>query len=690
MKVVLQDGIKDCGICCLLSIIRFYGGDISKEYLREVTNTTKSGVSAYKLLEGAEKIGFRGYGVKGDLENIDKNNLPCLSHLIMNKSYQHFVVIYDIDDKRKKVLIMDPAKGKKVLSFSEFRLLSSGNFIYLKPIKKLPIISYDKVIFNGIRKFSKKRVLMIIFITILSILYFIINIVTAFHFKYLLEYVINYSLESNLFFISFFLLLFYLFKELFLFIRNNLLLKWTSMFDYYITLATFKRIIFLPYLYYKNRTTGEVVSRIRDLSTIKSFIAKLFCFFTTDLLTMIVFGYFMFYISAKLTIYSFLLISVITFYNFFISRYKRKSLKNTNIKEECINSHIIEALTGVDALKGLHVENFFVNKFKVKYKNYLDSFYKLSLLYEVDLFIKDSINSILLIIIYGVGAYLVIDNKINIASLFVYQGLLNCFINSFNNICDIQKEYSIYKTALERIEDMFTIGEEKFIGGGYYNLYSLNGDIKYHNLSYSYNKTLLFDKLSLTIKSGSKVLLTGSSGVGKSSLVKMLMGYIPVDFGMIKINNIDINHYHLEVLRSKITYVTGNECLFSGTIYDNITLNRTISKEEVEDISKLVLVDEVVLNDSLGYQAIVEENGFNFSGGERQRIVLARTLLKSSDIYIFDEALGQIDIEREKIILSNMFKYLKDKTVIVVSHRFNNQDLFDKVLKLDQGVIYEN
>ena len=86
---------------------------------------------------------------------------------------------------------------------------------------------------------------------------------------------------------------------------------------------------------------------------------------------------------------------------------------------------------------------------------------------------------------------------------------------------------------------------------------------------------------------------------------------------------------------------------------------------------------------------MVEENGFNFSGGERQRIVLARTLLKDSDIYIFDESLSQIDVEKERIILKNIFKYLKDKTIIVVSHRFNNSDLFDKVLKLENGDVYE-
>ena len=146
MKVVLQDGIKDCGICCLLSVIRFYDGDVSKEYLREITNTNKSGVSAYDLIEGAKSIGFDAVGVKGDLSKIEKNNLPCLAHVIVNKSYKHFVVIYDIDFKRNKVLIMDPAKGKVILNMSEFKLMSSMNYIFLKPVKTLPVFNKSKII----------------------------------------------------------------------------------------------------------------------------------------------------------------------------------------------------------------------------------------------------------------------------------------------------------------------------------------------------------------------------------------------------------------------------------------------------------------------------------------------------------------------------------------------------------------
>ena len=169
----------------------------------------------------------------------------------------------------------------------------------------------------------------------------------------------------------------------------------------------------------------------------------------------------------------------------------------------------------------------------------------------------------------------------------------------------------------------------------------------------------------------------------------MLMRYIDVPFGNISINDIDINHYHLDTLRSKITYVSQQEFLFTDTVYNNIVLGKDYDRQEVENVLKLSLVDEFAANNPLSYNQLVEENGFNFSGGERQRIILARSLLKISDVYIFDEALSQIDIKRERKIIKNIFKYLKDKTIIIISHRYDNKDLFNRVIELSEGKLNE-
>ena len=268
MKVVLQDGIKDCGICCLLSIIRYYRGEVSKEYLREITSTTKDGTSFYNLIEGATAIGFDAKGLTGKLEEINVNNLPCIVHFIVNKSYKHFVVLYKINKNKKQVYLMDPAKGKKIISFSEFNLLTSNNYLFLKPIKQLPVIKKKNIIYKKLNNIIKQNKILVILITILTFSYFLLNILVSFHFKYILEFSINYNITNNLLVINYILLILYFLKNLNNLLKNLLMNKWILTFDNETTLKTYKQILLLPYLYYKNRTTGEVVARLDRKSVV--------------------------------------------------------------------------------------------------------------------------------------------------------------------------------------------------------------------------------------------------------------------------------------------------------------------------------------------------------------------------------------------------------------------------------------
>lgn len=683
MKVVLQDGIKDCGVCSLLSIIRHYGGNASKEYLRDLTNTTKCGVTAFKLIEASKKLGFEANALNGNIEEIDANNLPCIAHVILNKSYQHFIVIYDIDFLNEKMLIMDPAKGKKIISINEFKLQTSNNYIFLKPTKKLPIFSEKKIIKDTITNFVKKEKKYIVFLTLLTIFYFLLNVLSAFHFKYLLEYVINYNVDKNLYLISYIVLILYILKELSAYLRDIILLKYSEIFDEVITTKTYKQIVLLPYLYYKNRTTGEVISRIKDLGVIKNFLAKLITSITTDILCIIIFIVILFNINKTMTLVSIcLLISLITI-NFLLKNNTKKKTNKYYRQEEKINSYLIETLSSVDAIKGMHIEKKTIDKFMIKYKNYLSSLYSLTLITETNQIIKNIIHDLFTVIILYLGTSFIIKGKITLSEMIIYQSILSFYLSSFKSIIDLINDYPKYKTSIERIEDLFTIKEEVFEGSNYYIGYNLGGDIRYNNLNYSYNSKTLLKNINLEIKEKDKIFLYGPSGTGKSTLVKLLMRYVEIPFGNITINNIDINHYHLDTLRKNITYVSQQEFLFNDTIYNNISLNNE-EEAEVKKVMKLTFSNEVGKIDS-----IVEENGFNFSGGERQRIILARSILKKSDIYIFDEALSQIDVKKERQILLNIFNYLKDKTIIVISHRFDNKDLFQRIIKLENSIINE-
>lgn len=690
MKVVLQDGIKDCGICCLLSIIRYYGGEVSKEYLRELTNTTKEGVSLYSLIEGAKEIGFEAIGVSGKIENIDVNNLPCIAHIIVNKNYKHFVVIYQIKKEKKQIIIMDPAKGKKSISFSEFHLLSSSNYIFLKPIKKLPIRKKKNIIYKSIKQLHYNHKKKFILIFILTFSYFFMSILTSFHFKYLLDYSIHYNLTNNITWISTTMISIYLLKNINLTFRNIILNKWNMIFDLETTTLTYKQILLLPYLYYKNRTTGEIISRLKDLNAIRNFISNFFCTLTTDFLSLLIFFIIMYQYNHQLTVSITILFFIMIIFNILLKNKKRKSLSFLLKYQDKINSDFVQGISNVDTVKGSHLEKRLLDQFLIHYKSFLEKNYYYNFLLEISYFIKNNLKDCIYVVMYGYGSYLVITNHITLSNLILYQSFFSYFFNSFHNVISIQEEYQSYKVSLDRVEEMFMINPDNFKNNYYYIPYTLEGNIIWNHLDYKVGSKFLLKDMDLTIKKGEKILLSGASGSGKSTLVKMLLRYIEVPFGKITIAGIDINHYHLENIRSNITYVTSNEYLLNDSIKNNISLYKEIEEEELNYICELCLISDLIKNNILGLDALIEENGFNYSNGERQRIILARSIARKSNIYIFDEALAGIDINREKKILENIFQYLEEKTVIVISHRFNNKKLFDRVLKLEKGKIYES
>ena len=188
--------------------------------------------------------------------------------------------------------------------------------------------------------------------------------------------------------------------------------------------------------------------------------------------------------------------------------------------------------------------------------------------------------------------------------------------------------------------------------------------------------------VSLDIKEGEKVLVLGNSGSGKSTLLKLLYRYYEPKRNSIFINGNDLLDYEISCIRNNICYISQNEMLFTDTIKNNIKLNRNIDDEYLFKISKMTHVDDIIKNTFLGYDTMLEENGVNISGGQRQRIILARALMKKSNILLIDEGLNEIDIDLERKILKNIFKYFKDKTIIIVSHRVDNLDLYDKVIKI--------
>lgn len=681
--IVMQDDLKDCGISSLLSIIRYYGGDATKEYLREITKTTKDGVSAYYLILASRELGFESYGVNGSIFDIKKDALPIIAHVVINKSYQHFVVIYKIDFNKKNLVIMDPSYGLKKISFNDWQEISTNNYLFFKPKKKIPKLVNRKSIIEFINPFIRKYRYLLIVIILFSIIYTIINIITSYNFKLLLDE-INIETISNIKKVFYILIVFIVIKKFTILFRNNLINYLNHQLDKSLFNDIYCHIINLPYLYYKNRTTGDIVTRINDLSNVKELISHLFITILIDSMLIIFVLIVLFRISVSLT-----LVAIITMVLYFIimlfnNNLVYKKIKNNYQYASVVNTYVIESISMVDTIKSLSLQNSVCYNLEQKYLKLNSNDESLGRIINIEEFFKNLVFYIGSLLIIYLGVLQVKENNLLITSLITYLNLLNYFTEPLKNIVDLNLIYKNAHESLRRVLELYQIEKEEINYNKKYHLNKLLGNIKVTNLSYSYNGiNNVIDNISFEIKASSKVLIYGKSGCGKSTIMKLLVKYLEGYNGIIELDGHNLQNFDLFDIRTKICYVSQKENLFTDSIYNNIVLGREISYETFMNITKITYVDELVSSKGLNYHYLLEENGFNLSGGERQKIILARTLLQNADIYIFDEALNAIDVDKERMILKNVFDLYKDKTIIVVSHRFNNNDLFDNKIVID-------
>ena len=686
-----QIDLKDCGICCLLMLVRYYGGGVSKEYLRNITNTTKEGVSAYSLIEGAKILGFSGYGAKGNIKDINKEYLPCIAHVIIKKSYQHFVVIYKIDLNKKIILLADPSKkGLTKIPLEEFEKISTNQFIFLKPQKKIMYIKKNTVLKNLIYKFIHLYRNKLLFLFFVSIIVTIFNIIFSFLFKILMEYVIAYQNINNLILIAIIFISIILIKEFSNYYRNFLINHINHQLDKSLFTNVYHHILSLPYLYYKNRTTGEIIARMDDLANVRNVISKLLITILLDIVLASITLFTLFSLNSKLTLILIITIILITMIIMIFRVPLEKKIRKSKEESAKLNSFLVETIEGIETIKNQNIQNFIENNFLLKYCKFNKNSLSYNNLFIIEQFLKDIVDQTGTFFIMIIGSYLVIRKELDITTLITFVTLMGYLLEPIKNIIDLDLSFKEAKVSFDRIHELYEVDEENIKLDQKISNIKLEGKIKIKQLSYSYNgKDLFLKNINIEINPGDKVLIYGSSGSGKSTLAKILSKQLEIKNNLLFYDDKDINNYSLNHIRREVCYISQQETLFTESIYQNIVLDKQVDYNDFLDIAKYCMIDEFANKDILAYDKLLEENGFNLSGGQRQRIILARALLKDAQIYIMDESLNEVDINKERQILEKLFNIYKNKTFIVISHRFHNQDLFNKKYKIDNGVSYE-
>ena len=674
MIVVKQSDIKDCGPCCLQSIIRYYGGYVSLEKIREDCNTTMKGTTVYHLIRSARKYGFDAMAKKYLDKSIEQIKLPAIIHVHYDNGLDHFMCLYEI--KNNKLFLMDPAKGKIVMTTNDFYQIFTGVTIELSPKNEIVYISNNTNLLNLFFKIIIQNKEIVFKLLLSSMLLIILTIIYSFYFKF------NYNLTTSISNIRFSMMVLFLLIVLFRIVVSYLKAIFENDLNKNIDISLLNQflnhIFSLPLRVINNKSTGEIITRINELYNLKDLFSQIFINLFVEFILALGAFVIVIYISPKLTIIVMIMLLLYILFALVVNSYLYQRInQNIDIQTE-FNAKLIDNINMINSYKNLNIENKAKNGNSKNISKLINDNYELNGKMNVINLIKNSILEIGIFILNTYGFYLIWQGRFSFIDLVLINNVINYLIEPIQNTVNILPKINYLRASYLKICDFIDINEEKLGKSESF----VNGDIEFNNVSFSYNYYVdNLKNVSFKINQGEKVLLNGKSGCGKSTICALLEKIYNPSSGTISIGGKNILDYSISTIRHNITYVSQKEALITGTIKDNILFNGGSSKN-YDLVNKICLVEDIVSKKKFRYESGIDGNYSDLSGGEKQRIILARALLKNSSILLLDEALSEVDSETEKKIIYNIMKYYPHKTIVYISHK-NHEGLFDRVINLE-------
>ncbi|MDR1774438.1 MAG: ABC transporter ATP-binding protein/permease [Clostridioides sp.] len=445
--------------------------------------------------------------------------------------------------------------------------------------------------------------------------------------------------------------------------------------------------------YYSDIKTGNLLSIIEsDMYMIENFGAELIFNLILDFVTAIV--SFIFLVKIQLDLFL-----IVCFFQVLLivlqkniskligkmTSYLRDNNGNlSNIIQEYVNN-IMNVVISKSKRK-------FFSSYLKQEKNLIDKEIKLDLVISGNISMSIIFTSLITIAIYSYGGYKIIKGYMSFGELIAFEQYTSMLIGPCMSIIRANTRIEQAKVSINRVFSIIDEDIEIAVDNNAIRLENKNINIiEFKNVEFKYNdeKNNILDKINLNFKKGEITAIVGRSGSGKSTIINLLYRFWDIDKGKILIDNIDLKNINLLSLRKKINILTQDLLIFDDTIRNNITLNVDISEEKLKKIIFAVELDSLIEKLEDGVHTIVGEKGIKISGGQKQKIAIARALLSDSPILIFDEATSALDNISQNRILKNINSYIKDKIVIIIAHRISTIKDADKIYVLEKGKVIE-
>ena len=737
---VRQHDTTDCAAACLAMVCLHYKKEVTITRLRDMMGTDLKGTNLVGLQKAANELGFTTAAVRVDRENfLSDFSLPCIAQVITDQGLAHFVVVFkkttikdegarrkhmlqdaetrkEEEKKGKKhkckdyVIIGDPGTELKKISLDEFYKNFTGVLLLLNPTSEFKggkLGSRDgKDGKDGKSGKSGKYGMMKRYIDLLlpqkklffyailsSVITTILGIASSMFNKILMDEVLPYGLNNLLVTLILVFSVVSITSTLIGFVRQWVLIHLSIKIDIPLMLGYFGHIFNLPMKFFATRKTGDITTRYSDADTIKSIFTSIALSLVMDISMAVITGIILFRMNAMLfSISLFMALVSILLVLVYKQPYKRIN-EESMAQSAALNSQMIESLRGIETVKCNANEQTELDNLEREYMKSLKISLRSSRISTTQGLISSFISTGFSMLTTYVGISQVLNGEMTLGGFMAFSTLSGYFTSPLSNLIGLQMQIQEASISMKRLTEIMDYPAENETAEGMEQseMEKVEGDIEFKDVTFRYgNRAPALDHVSFTIPAGKKVALVGSSGSGKSTITKLLLKYYDPEDGEIDVNGVNLAEYSSHSVRRAIAYVPQNVELFSKTIYDNIRISRMdATLDEVKEAARKADAHEFIRHLPLQYNTYLEEAGNGLSGGEKQRIALARAFLKDSNLYILDESTSNLDFATETLIFNMIYEQLADRSMLIVAHRLSTIRDCDLILVMDHGKIVE-
>lgn len=674
----------ECGAACLAMVLGYHGKRVPIDEIREVLGVDRDGVNALSILQTGRWYGLRGRGIKidiGDLRYLDTAS-------ILHWEFNHFVVFEKL--YKNAVAIVDPATGRRVISMDQFSRSFTGVALsfepgdYLQPSDAQPnkIWRYVKQVLGRSDLLSR--------IVVTSILLQVFALAVPVLTGLLVDQVVprgDYQFLQALGIGLFSIVGFHFLTSI---IRAHLLVHLRTYLDTQMSLGFLEHLVELPFAFFQQRSTGDLMMRVNSNSTIRELL-------TSNAVSGLLDGalaslYLVILFATNLLMGALvLLLGLLQLLIFLLSRRRYRQLMSDHLHAQAKSqSYLVQMLNAIETLKMSGTEHRAIQQWSNLFVDEMNVSLARGRLSAV----VDSLISALRVgsplIILWVGGLLVLNGNLSLGSMLAMSALAGGFLLSMSTLMSTGLQFQTIGSYIERLEDVLEAKPEQ----DKTNLSRagrLRGQVSLKQVTFSYgpNSDQVIRDVSVEIKPGDKIGIVGRSGAGKSTLARLMVGLYTPSSGKILYDGIDIATLDLDSIRTQLGVVNQRSHLFGSSIRANIAMyNPDLPFRSITVAARMACLDEDIAAMPMGYETVLIDGGASLSGGQRQRVALARALATNPRLLLLDEATSELDAITEGKIHAHLASLRC--TRIVIAHRLSTIMDSDLILVMENGRIVEH